>query len=1214
MMKFSPVSLAISLALFGASGAMLLHAQEDTTLKCDFEGCDEIAPYTIKIINHGEGAPQATNTAPAGRQQNRRVDLKVKRKVDGNGLPMTAPIARGAKDTGTGRGTFWVTENPTVSNLFLGLKVPSTATVEAGKFEKPVAMSIATNYHHFIDRWELRVVDADTISSEPIFTQSGNLTGALTDIEWTGAILNKNRTLTAGEDLIVSVRVYDAAGNYDEVDGSALKLVATDAAISTDRQSTLTELSVRSLEAEYELYNSVFIKQSIPVVGSTVTLRGVDINNVKSVLVNGERILTDDQNRFIAEYILPPGEHEFEVITQRKSGEQTLDTLQARVRASHFFMVGIADLTVGENRISGSVEPLAVDSGHYGGDIFVDGRLAFYLKGKVKGKYLLTAQMDTGTDDVSEVFKDIHRKDAESVFRRIDPDQYYLVYGDDSTIIDDTNSQGKLYLRVDWDKSYAMWGNFNTAFSGTQYAPFNRSLYGAHLLNRSMTTTESGDSKTEVSAFVSEAQTAFRHNEFEGTGGSLYYLRDQDIVLGSDKVWVEVRRDGSEQVVQKIPLERGRDYEIDEFQGRIILSRPLLSVSSQVGPSIIRDEPQPGDNTYLVVDYEFVPEDFEAGNATAGIRARRWLNDHVALGGTWVSENREDEDYAVKGLDLTVKRSNDTYLRFEVAQSESSHTQGSFYSTDGGLTFSNFNSNSQAGDESGTAIGVEARLRANELIDLDAPVTLGAWAKHRTEGFSSASLDTGADTTDIGMEFYTDVSDLLSLSGRATRLHRKNESTESLIALQADYAYTDKLTVSGELRRVNDEYLATGTAESATLAAGKITYDVSEILNVYGIAQAAVDKSGNYQDNTLFTVGAKAKVTDRLSLSGEISEGSRGTNVTLGAEHEMSDTYSVYANANVFDDGVSGLGQSYTIGQRKTVNDKLKIYSEHQFSTEDSSTGVANTVGLSNTFNRYTSGTLSFQASRTEDELGELTERDTLTAGISYKKNLTHLTSKLEYRQDESSTVDTDQWVMTNSAHFRQSNATRWQARLNLSSTVDNLGSDDAKFIEAGIGFAHRPVRHDRLNVLGRYTFLYDLPPISQSSDAEQRSKIASLESIYDVTRRWSLWSLGGKIAFKDGEVRTLRQTGNWIGNDASLAAVRLRYKAPYGVDAMASYHWLDSDASESLRQGALLSLGHSVGDNLQLSVGYNFTDFDDNLGNDDYDVRGWFLSLIGKY
>jgi len=973
MMKISPVRLAISLALFGASGAVLLAGQDKTALECDFEDCDEVAPYTIKIINHGEGTPQATNEAPSGRQQNRRVDVRVKRKVEGSAAPMTSPIGRGAQDPGTGRGTFWVTENPTKADLYLGVKVPATATVEAGKFQSPVMVSIATNYHHFIDRWELRVIDANAANDEPIFTDSGALTGALTDLKWTGEIFDAGRVLKDGDDLVASIRVYDSAGNYDEVDGVAIKLVATDETISSENKLALTELSVASLEAEYELYNSEFVKQSIPVLGSTVTLRGVDINNVKSVLVNGERILTDSQDRFIAEYILPPGEHDFEIVTQRKSGEQTVDNLQAQVRASHFFMVGIADLTVGENRVSGSIEPLAVDSGHYGGDIFVDGRLAFYLKGKVRGKYLLTAQMDTGSDDVSELFKDIHRKDAASVFRRIDPDQYYLVYGDDSTIVDDTNSQGKLYLRVDWDRSYAMWGNFNTAFSGTQYAPFNRSLYGAHLLKRSRSTTESGDSKTELSAFVSEAQTAFRHNEFEGTGGSLYYLRDQDIVLGSDKVWVEVRRDGSEQVVQKIELERGRDYEIDEFQGRIILSRPLLSVSSQVGPSIIRDEPQPGDNTFLVVDYEYVPENFEAGNATAGLRAKKWFNDHVALGGTWVNENREDEDYAVKGLDLTVKRSNDTYLRFEVAQSQSSQTQGSFYSIDGGLTFSNFNSNSQVGDESGTAIGVEARLRANELIDLDKPVTLGAWAKHRGEGFSSASLDTGADTTDVGMEFYAELSELVSLSGRATRLHRKSQSTESLVALQADYTYTDKLVLSGELRRVSDEYLDTGTSESATLAAGKASYDVSESVNVYAIAQTALDKSGNYQDNTMFTVGARAKVTDKLSVSGEMSDGSRGTNVTLGAEHQLSDSYSIYANANVVDNGVSSLGQSYTIGQRKTVSDKLKIYSEHQFSTEESSTGFANTIGLNNTFNRYTSGTLSFQASRTEDELGQLT-------------------------------------------------------------------------------------------------------------------------------------------------------------------------------------------------------------------------------------------------
>ena len=36
----------------------------------------------------------------------------------------------------------------------------------------------------------------------------------------------------------------------------------------------------------------------------------------------------------------------------------------------------------------------------------------------------------------------------------------------------------------------------------------------------------------------------------------------------------------------------------------------------------------------------------------------------------------------------------------------------------------------------------------------------------------------------------------------------------------------------------------------------------------------------------------------------------------------------------------------------------------------------------------------------------------------------------------------------------------------------------DAKFVETGIGFALRPVYNDRLNILGRLTYLYDLTAI----------------------------------------------------------------------------------------------------------------------------------------
>ena len=188
-------------------------------------------------------------------------------------------------------------------------------------------------------------------------------------------------------------------------------------------------------------------------------------------------------------------------------------------------MVGLADITIGEGEATGNLETLSDGDKYLDGDIFVDGRLAFYLKGKIKGKYLVTAQMDTGTAPIEDIFDDIHKKDPQSLFRRLDPDKYYPVYGDDSTLIDDTDSQGKLYVRVDWDKSRAIWGNYNTDMTGTELSSFNRGLYGAKLDHKSTKITKDGDHKTDITVFGSEAQSAFRHNQFLGTGGSLYYLK-----------------------------------------------------------------------------------------------------------------------------------------------------------------------------------------------------------------------------------------------------------------------------------------------------------------------------------------------------------------------------------------------------------------------------------------------------------------------------------------------------------------------------------------------------------------------------------------------------------------------------------------------------------------------------------------------------------------
>ena len=183
---------------------------------------------------------------------------------------------------------------------------------------------------------------------------------------------------------------------------------------------------------------------------------------------------------------MPVGAHE--LLVELSNGKQVLqEPLQIDVSGRHLFLVAIADVTASQNRVSGSVEPLSADDRYE--DFLVEGRLGFYLKGKVKGKYLVTAQADTQEQRSGDLFTGFFKADAQDVFRRLDPDAYYPVYGDDSSTTRDIDTQGKLYVRVNWDQNEALWGNFQTGFTGTEYAQYVRSLYGAAVKWRSKEST-----------------------------------------------------------------------------------------------------------------------------------------------------------------------------------------------------------------------------------------------------------------------------------------------------------------------------------------------------------------------------------------------------------------------------------------------------------------------------------------------------------------------------------------------------------------------------------------------------------------------------------------------------------------------------------------------------------------------------------------------------
>ncbi|MGL4865329.1 MAG: hypothetical protein ACRDDK_07540, partial [Cetobacterium sp.] len=180
----------------------------------------------------------------------------------------------------------------------------------------------------------------------------------------------------------------------------------------------------------------------------------------------------------------------------------------------------------------------------------------------------------------------------------------------------------------------------------------------------------------------------------------------------------------------------------------------------------------------------------------------------------------------------------------------------------------------------------------------------------------------------------------------------------------------------------------------------------------------------------------------------------------------------------------------------------------------------------------------------------------------------------------------------------------------------------DDKYYEFGLGFGYRPIFNDRLNLISRWSYIYDTNGsglVDSPAAFNFKAHIFSLEAIYDLTQRLSL---AGKYAIRDDKVR-LVSGGDWYSNTVNLYSVRMTYEIIYKWDMFAEYHWLESRKTDELRQGALLGIYRDINENMQVGVGYNFSKFDDDLkdlrykngGSDlDYKNQGWFINIIGKF
>jgi predicted porin len=182
---------------------------------------------------------------------------------------------------------------------------------------------------------------------------------------------------------------------------------------------------------------------------------------------------------------------------------------------------------------------------------------------------------------------------------------------------------------------------------------------------------------------------------------------------------------------------------------------------------------------------------------------------------------------------------------------------------------------------------------------------------------------------------------------------------------------------------------------------------------------------------------------------------------------------------------------------------------------------------------------------------------------------------------------------------------------MSASSLGDSLDSD---YTEAVLGYAYRPVLFDRLNVLFKYTYFYDLPSVDEGSNSDsdfiQRSHIGAVDVMYDLTSRWTL---GGKYAYRQSQVALDREDPEFFESRAHLYVARADWHFMHRWDALMEVRMLELPDAQDSRSGALLAVYRHLGNHVKVGVGYNFSDFSDDLTQMDYRHQGVFINVIGK-
>jgi hypothetical protein len=1088
--------------------------------------------------------------------------------------------------------------------LNIGL-IESERTAAAGE---TVTFLGYSNYPAFIEKGEVRIFRASqSPDGEPVAVvgvdNNGSASWAVPD--------------TGPSAMFYIYRVYGANKKFDETSPQELTIV--------DKEMAQAKAALPVTRPNFGNIDEA-ARRNIELGGMMATVTGVADPAVDVVRVSGQFVPVSDDGRFVSQQIVSRTKGAMSVSIDR-NGKQIKRVDQSfALPKDDWLIVGQGDLTLGKSYGSGPAAAVSGDSLAQGS--YALGRAAFYAKGVIGDDTRVTASGDTGETLVKDLFSNLDRKDPRQLLRRLNRDQYYPTYGDNSTLVEDAPTQGRFYLRVNQDDSQLVVGNFVTQVNGAELAQLDRGLFGALADFKGNAVTSFGERKIQITGFASDPGTVPGREEFRGTGGSLYFLKRQDVSIGSERVRVEVRDRETGIVLETRELHAQQDYDFDPFQGRLMLLKPLASTVSNNG--VVREGSSTGNVPVLVVRYEYSPPVGSLDGYTVGGRGTGWLGETVRVGVTAQSDTTQDADQSLIGVDVLVRATAGTYVKAEIAQTDGVGF-GQSNSVDGGLSFTDI-ANPGTSVKS-KAWRAEAAVNFAELAGKSGDLgTASAYFEHYDRGFSSAGRLTPAETQRWGMAAAIPITGTTSIAAKYDELKSADAGTSKTGTF--DFAQRlGAVTAKAGLRyedRVAGLLYNSVQSGKRTDAAAELEYTpTGQDWSLHAFGQATLERDASRTRNNRVGVGAKAELTEKLSLAAEVSEGDGGLgadvqlNSRLGKGTEAYVGYSLFADRtdtgldsqNIF---TRSNNSTLTIGARQRFSDSLSIYGENRSGFGGNAPSLTRSFGLKFDPSEKLSFTGSFENGKIDDATTGLFRRTAGSVGVGYSSDGVRIGSSVELRKEDGIGRDQTVWLLRNDFSYTVDPNWTALARFNMAK-ADNDSSSirAAEFTDALVGFAYRPVNNERLNALVRFNYFEDLGPAGQITGSgqiqspKQISKIASIDLNYDLSEKLTI---GAKYGYRGGKVSLGRDSDVYVSSDAHLAVLRADYHVNKKWDVMAEGRALWVTAADDKRFGALGAIYRHLGNNVKVGVGYSLSDFSDDLTDQSYSSHGPFLNILGKF